>query len=863
MSTKRTESDRLTDRSLKKFTQWMTAIPAFSLRRRWAILAFFTAMTVALSFGLKNLKVDQTFDTWLDAGDSSLLDYHRFRYFFGSDEYVLIMFKPAGKEVFDSETLKKVKKLEDELNKKRFEKDSPLGRITRIRTIVSADYLESKNDTLKNRKFIGAMIPDNKILGELKKVAFAQRDFPGSFFSKNAEFGAIMILTDYGARIQKADEVKNETGSAEEFDFSDGKNAKKDRNKIPKMESADPTDYMAFNAELEKVLKSQQWSNPTVGEQSSAVMNYLVGGGPWVASFFMSIMMTQMGMIMGLSLILILVTLLIAFRSFSAMVWPTLIIVLSVVWTLGLIGLSNVTMTMMINIVVILNLTVGISSSVHILSGYKYFLVEMDKLSALTKAYEKSGVSIMLAMVTTLAGMLSLAIVPIVPIRNFAFAAGFGILFAFIGTIFLLPALMTIWAPRAKKDKITGDKIQGLFERQLQKFIATLIGLTQTRAKTIIAIFSMIMLLSLTGYPRVTVDTNFIESIKAGHGFKETFETLDRHFGGTTNVEIVINTGKNDGLKDVALLRAMDALAERAKKERPDFVTKTTSLVNAVKESHKNLMGVGSAKNGIESSYYSIPADNQKLKQVLLMYDSADPESRKLFADDDWEKGRITLQVVNKSSFEYVEFLKQVDAWLAEYLEPLKKDNSDITYYATGGIPIMMRLTGFLTQSQISSFGLALIVISVIMLLIYGSVRYGIIAMIPNIFPILVTVGVTGWFKIPLDSDTLLVLPIAIGIAVDDTIHFMTHYRGELLAGHDRTEAIKTTMREVGQAMIFTSVILSAGFLIFLPSIYVPFRNFGMLSAIAISSALIADLLFLPALLIAFGKKNKYTGDVK
>lgn len=853
MSTQQPIKQRLTDRWLKKYTEWMVAIPEFSFRRRWFVLAFFTVFTVGLGFGLKNLKVDMTMDTWLDAGDTTLLDYHRFRYFFGSDEYVMIMFKPAGKEVFDSETLKKVKAFEDELNKKRFEKGSALNRITRVRTIVSADFLESKGDTLKNRKFIGNEIPDNKMLAEVKKLAQAQRDFPGSWFSKNSEFGAILILTDYGARIQKVDEKGEAKASTPEFDFSESKTVKKDRNKIPKMESADPTDYQKFNEELGKILQSQKWANPTVGEASSPVMNYLIGGGPWVASFFMNIMMTQMGMIMMLALALILVTLAIAFRSLSAMLWPTLIIILSVVWTLGLIGLSNVTMTMMINIVVILNLTVGISSAVHILSGYKYFHVTMEKREALTKTYEKSGVSIMLATLTTLAGMISLAVVPIVPIRNFALAASFGILFAYIGTIFLLPSLLTFWAPGVSKNKETGEKMMGLFERQIQRFVGSIISITQNKPKIIIAIFSVIMLASLSGYPRVIVDTNFLESIKPGYGFKETFETLDQHFGGTTNIEVVINTGKNDGLKDVKLLTAMDAIAMRAKKERPDFVTKTSSLVNAVKDSHKNLM------NGKEENY-SIPSDNQKLKQVLIMYDGADPESRRLVADDDWEKGRITLQVVNKSSFEYVDFLQQVEGWLKEYLDPLKKENPELTYYATGGIPIMMRLTGFLTKSQVQSFGLALVVITVIMFLIYGTIRYGIIAMLPNIFPILLTVGVTGWFKIPLDSDTLLVLPIAIGIAVDDTIHFMTHYRGELMAGHGRLESIKTTLREVGQAMIFTSVILTTGFLIFLPSIYVPFRNFGLLSAVAIFSALLADLFFLPALLTVFGKSNKVQG---
>lgn len=844
---------RLTDRFMKKYTEWMVAIPEFSFRRRWWVIGFFAIFTVGLSFGLPRLKVDMTFDTWLDAGDSTLVDYQRFRYFFGSDEYMMIMFKPQGKEVFDADTLKKVKALEDELNKKRFEKGSPLNRITRIRTIISADFLESKGDTLKNRKFIGSTIPDNKLLADIKKIAMAQRDFPGSWFSKDSQYGAILMLTDYGARIQKLDDKGEAAPSTPEFDFTETQNVKKDRNKIPKMESADPSDYMKFNEELAKILKSQNWSNPTVGEPPSPHMEYLLGGGPWVASFFMNIMTSQMGQIMGLSILLIFITLAIAFRSLSAMVWPTLIIILSVVWTLGIVGLSNVTMTMMINIVAILNLTVGISSSVHILSGYKYYLVTLDKRAALIKAYEKSGVSVMLATLTTFAGIISMAVVPIVPIRNFAIAASFGIAFAYVGTIYLLPSLLTLWAPGAARNKETGEKMQGLLERQLQRFITYVIRVTHDRPKAIIAVFSVIMLASLSGYPRVVVDTNFLESIRPGYGFKETFETLDKHFGGTTNVEIIINTGKNDGLKDVTLLTAMDNLAQRAKKERPDFVAKTTSLVNAVKDSNKNLI------NGKEENY-KIPSDNQKLKQVLLMYDSADPESRKLFADDDWEKGRITLQVVNKSSFEYVDFLTQVEGWMKEYLEPVKQMNPELTYYATGGIPIMMRLTGFLTKSQLQSFGLALVIITVIMFLIYGTIRYGIIAMLPNIFPILLTVGITGWFKIPLDSDTLLVLPIAIGIAVDDTIHFMTHYRGELFAGHGRLEAIKNTLREVGQAMIFTSIILVTGFLIFLSSIYVPFRNFGLLSAIAISSALFADLLFLPALLTVFGKTTKVKG---
>jgi len=158
----------------------------------------------------------------------------------------------------------------------------------------------------------------------------------------------------------------------------------------------------------------------------------------------------------------------------------------------------------------------------------------------------------------------------------------------------------------------------------------------------------------------------------------------------------------------------------------------------------------------------------------------------------------------------------------------------------------------FVATSQFRSFGIALVTICLILIFIYGSLRFGILALVPNLFPLLVIMGAAGLLGIPFDSDTLLVIPIAIGIVVDDTIHFLTHFKTRLLEGFSRREAIIDSAQTVGQAMFSTSVILSLGFLVFLLSIYNPFNNFGILSAIGITSALAADLILLPALLMTF-----------
>jgi hypothetical protein len=143
-------------------------------------------------------------------------------------------------------------------------------------------------------------------------------------------------------------------------------------------------------------------------------------------------------------------------------------------------------------------------------------------------------------------------------------------------------------------------------------------------------------------------------------------------------------------------------------------------------------------------------------------------------------------------------------------------------------------------------------VIACLLLIIFGSLRFGLLAMIPNVLPILMIMGITGWMGIPLDTDTLLVMPIAIGIAVDDSIHFLTHYRTELLRGKSSDEAIHSAMVHVGQAMFYTSIVLSVGFLVFILSVHAGMTNFGILSSIAMFTALLADVFLLPAMIYVF-----------
>lgn len=548
-----------------------------------------------------------------------------------------------------------------------------------------------------------------------------------------------------------------------------------------------------------------------------------------------------MGIYTLVSLLLILIVLYFVVGSFPGMIWPTMIVAIGNIWTMGLIGWSGITVNMLINIIVFLILTVGIAASIHILSGYKQFRANgLEHNSAMTETLRKSGLPIFLAALTTIAGMLSMSIVPIAPIKSFAWFAAIGVVMTFILTLFYLPLLMHIWAPKVIDNE--GQPIEKRTDRIMQKFLLRVFHLGVDYPKTIIVTFVILGIVALAGLPRVFIDTNISTLIKEGVGVREAISKIDEQFGGTATAEILIDSGKIDGIKDPMILQAMDRLEQKIHQGRPDLVSNIDSLVKLAKQSYQNLTD-GSDAN------YLIPDNPEVLAQTLFSFDSADPATRKLFVDDEWQVGRMTVQVLTQGSSEYEEFAAQTYVWIDESFAEVRMQNPDFRTSVTGSIPLMMEMTAFISKAQLRSYVLVVCVIAVILLVIFGSFRFGMMAMVPNIFPIVFMMGITGWAGIALDTDTLLVMPLAIGIAVDDSIHFLTHYRTELLSGKNSKEAIRSSLSHVGQAMIYTSFVLALGFLVFLMSVHQGLSNFGILASIAMFSALLADILLLPAMI--------------
>ena len=310
-------------------------------------------------------------------------------------------------------------------------------------------------------------------------------------------------------------------------------------------------------------------------------------------------------------------------------------------------------------------------------------------------------------------------------------------------------------------------------------------------------------------------------------------------------MEILIE-GETEGIfRDPQVLQVLERLDQTIKKLYPDLVKHSWTMNNQLKQTHRKLMD-----NSVEA--YSVPDEPSLVAQLLVLIEGGNYEDLERLVSLDYSNARMSVSTKTLGSKEAVEILHTLQPKIDHMFEPLKIRYPDLKATLTGGVGTWARVFDAISWSQIRSFGLAFLIISMILIGIFGSLKMGLIAIIPNTFPMLTVFGLMGWADLKLNTTTLFTAPIIIGIAVDDTIHFLTHYRLSLIKGQSIGESINSTLREVGQAIFFTTLILISLFLCFIPVNHVGVSHFAILAVVAVIAALIADLLLLPALCRVF-----------
>jgi predicted RND superfamily exporter protein len=274
-------------------------------------------------------------------------------------------------------------------------------------------------------------------------------------------------------------------------------------------------------------------------------------------------------------------------------------------------------------------------------------------------------------------------------------------------------------------------------------------------------------------------------------------------------------------------------------------VGKDTSLADVVKEIHQAL-------NGNEERFYRIPDDRKLIAQELLLFENTGSDEIERLVDSQFSMARFSIRVPYVDPTRYKAFNDSTVARFQEVLGP------DVEIQATGFLAVMSRTITALLESMVRSYILALLIITPLMILLIGSLRTGLASMVPNLTPILITLGLMGWYGLVIDAFTLMIGGIAIGLAVDDTIHYMHNFRRYFNQYGDVRRANSETLRTTGRALLITSVVLSSGFFIFVFAGMENLVRFGLLTSFTIANAFLIDILVSPALMsIAYGRTQK------
>jgi predicted RND superfamily exporter protein len=825
---------------LQKLNHLFERLPDTVRRYRLLVWAGFFFLVPFVGFGMQWLEIDMTMDSFFRQNDPVKIMYDRFKDGFGSDEVIYIVYEPRDGDVFSGTSLRAVKRLQEEIVTAAGgtgDGPSPLEHITEVRTIVNASYLEVQRDTLTSRDFVQRLPRTPAEREDLRERALAHEEYPLFYVSPDSRYGGITIRTDFGTVLAGPQRLEAADGflSGDEQAASDLV-AEDDVGGLTYRRTT-MQEYSDFVRDLNQIIGKSEYTS---------ALKFHPVGSPVVMAFFNDVLIAELAYLFSGGMLLITVVLLILFRSLSGVVWPVAIVTCTTIVTVGLMGWLGIKMSMMISVLLMLLLVVGVADAVHILSGYLFFRGNgLDHGNALRAVFRKSGLACLITSVTTAIGMLSLLLVPIPPVRNFGFSAAVGVLLAFVLTVMVLPLMLDLWPPIR-----TGGSGASPQPRQsaplVQRFLRTIEPLSYRYPLFMSGVFLLIFVVAGYGISRIKVDSNLVQIIKEGSVIREDHDLVDRIMGGTQSMEIFLDFKAPDALKDPRVMNAMDQIQRFLEQEHADFVVKTESLVNVAKDSYRAL-------NENRQAMYRIPQDRPVLAQTLLLFDLASPSDREQLVSDDYSRGRISVRLLNYGSDAYLAFFDAVGRQMGTIFAPLEEAYPDLETGVTGSLALMMRMADYISRSQMRSFGLALAVVTLLLFLVFGSTKAGLVAMIANVFPVALTFGTMGLVGFPLDADTLIIAPIVIGIAVDDTIHFVTHYRAEVLERGDIIASIKATLREVGQAITFTTVIIVLGLLILVTSQHQGMAHFGYLAAVAFFSALLADLLLLPSLAVLLG----------
>lgn len=779
-------------RYIANYAEWV-------VRWRWAVLIG----SILIALGVGSFAARQRFynpyEMWFLPDDPNLVVYRQLTRQYGEDDVVIVAFRdPSG--VFTNKGLGALLELTERLERTQF--------VDKVDSVASYQYVSARvNEDGEEELSVDDLVKPEELplaaeeLKQRERIALAEPPILGSLLGARDADGRAATTAAVVARvIINDDQPENAV----------------------------------------RVVDSIR----AVARQVEAKHGYrmYVTGVPVVEHAFMSYGRSEAATFVPLLLLTEAVLLYVFFRSVRAVVLPLAVIGLAIGPTLGIMALLGVWLNPLTVIVPQILITVGTADMVHVFTGF--FELQRRGVArdgAVVGTLRQNFIPCFATSFTDVVAFGALLTASVVPMQELGIGASVGVVFAWFFSFTFLPAALAVWPGRGGSHAPDTGQMAGWAALWVARVLDRAATAVTSRPRTVGIILILVFAAVSVFVARIRVETAYKNMFKPDTSIRQDLDFIEGNLGGSEDVEISIDSGRSDGAKAPRFLEKVEAIQAFAAAQPQ--VSHTFSIVDVLKR-------MNTVMHDNDPGFNRLPNSTELSAQYLLLYTlssrRADLKDR---IDVDNRRTRVSVRVRAQSSTETQAMGERIRSFIRERYPELSAT-------VTGKALLYTAMQERLKESTVNSFGTAFVFITVVMVIVFRSLKIGLLGMIPNLLPVIASGGVMGLVGIPLDPGSAIVASIGIGIAVDDTIHLISAYLTHRRAGVPLGEVVRRTFRDVGAAIVFTSVILSAGFLLFAFSEFNFIAYFGVLATSLIVLALIADLLLTPAILVLADRRR-------
>ena len=563
-------------------------------------------------------------------------------------------------------------------------------------------------------------------------------------------------------------------------------------------------------------------------------INIHVAGRPIVEGTMALLGPADMKKMVPIILLVIALVLFIMLRSVKSTVLTMAVVFFSTIWVFGLMAVVNIPIYAVSTMIPVMLIAIGVADGIHLYSHLQLYLrknPDATKREASVDMIQHMWKPVTMTSITTAIGFVALLTSQVLPIKYFGIFTAFGVMMAMVFSLVLIPAgIMIFGLPKVKKSN--SNELN--YESKLAHNFASNI---LKRKSVSIIITAVIVLLSIVGMQKIWINSSFLDKFEKDSDIVLTDQFINKHFGGTTTLNLILDAeGQKDLFKNPEVLKLTDQLQDKLENDL-EVVGNSFSLTDYVKRMNKVM-------NADSEEYNIIPDDQNMIAQYLLLYEmSGDPENLNKVVDYDYAKLNITFQLKSDNS----KAINSAIAIIDSFEDDFKNLGISMKYAGSGYKGLIF--TDLILEGQIMSLILSLIIVILLLSLMYRNFKIGLIGAVPITITALISFGIMGFLNIPLNTTTALLSSIAIGIGIDYAVHFIEQYRHNASSSDNQLLVAQKTMAHSGRAISYNAIVVIAGFMVLLFSVFPPNRELGALVSLNMFTSFIGTVTIMLVLL--------------